>query len=44
MISHQHLRAPSFRWLLAWAVLLCFGAGGTAYGQPAHQVTAPCIA
>jgi hypothetical protein len=33
MISHQHLRAPSFRWLLAWAVLLCFGASGTAYGQ-----------
>jgi hypothetical protein len=33
MISHQYLRAPSFRWLLAWAVLLCFGAGGTAYGQ-----------
>ncbi|QUV93729.1 delta-60 repeat domain-containing protein [Chloracidobacterium aggregatum] len=33
MISHQHLRAPSFRWLLAWAVLLVFGAGGTAYGQ-----------
>ncbi len=33
MISHQYLRAPSFRWLLAWAVLLVFGAGGTAYGQ-----------
>ena len=33
MSSHQYLRASSFRWLLVWAVLLCFGAGGTAYGQ-----------
>jgi len=33
MSSHQYLRASSFRWLLVWAVLLCFGAGGTAFGQ-----------
>ena len=30
---YRHVRPPSFRWLLAWAVLLCFGAGGTAFGQ-----------
>ena len=33
MSSHQYLRASSFRWLLVWAVLLCFGASGTAFGQ-----------
>ncbi len=41
MISHDYFRAPSFRWLLAWAVLLVFGAGGTAYGQVPPPVQCP---
>ncbi|MGQ9898224.1 MAG: hypothetical protein ACUVR8_11785, partial [Acidobacteriota bacterium] len=34
MISYRHpFRAPSFRWLFIWALLLTFGVGGPAYAQ-----------